>query len=136
MRYGIWLSRGFLALIFLLNGFGVIDQARAAQELSARVPGAPVAMLIIAGRVLQIAAGTALLLGWHERIAALALAAFLVPATLTAHDFWAHPGPEYQAQLGNFAKNVAMLGGLLLVACREPGNHRGEAEWDREEETR
>jgi putative oxidoreductase len=118
MEYGVWLGRGCLALIFLLNGFGVIDQARAAQELSARIPAALVPLMMAAGRALQIAAGTALLLGWHERIAALALAAFLIPATLTAHDFWAYRGPAFQAQLANFTKNIAMLGGLIFVACR------------------
>jgi len=71
MHYGVWLSRGFLALIFRLNGFGVIDQARAAHELSARVPDALVPVLMAAGRALQVVAGTALLLGWHERLAAL-----------------------------------------------------------------
>ena len=30
------------------------------------------------------------------------LAAFLIPATLTAHDFWAYHGPEPQGQLVNF----------------------------------
>jgi len=116
MEYGVWLSRFFLALIFLLNGLGVIDQARGAQELAGHgVPMSLVPLLMIGGRILQVVAGVALLFGIRERLAALALAAFLIPATLAAHDFWAYRGPELQAQLVNFSKNVAMLGGLLLV---------------------
>lgn len=93
MRYGEWIGRGALAAIFLLNGLGVVDQSRAAQELVAHgAPAALVPILIMGGRALQIVAGTALVIGWHERIAALCLAIFLVPATLTAHDFWVYRG--------------------------------------------
>ena len=49
-------------------------------------PAALVPTLIVAGRVLQLVAGIALVIGWHERLAALLLALFLIPATLTAHD--------------------------------------------------
>jgi uncharacterized membrane protein YphA (DoxX/SURF4 family) len=36
----------------------------------------------------------ALVVGWHERVAALLLAGILIPATLTAHNFWAYHGIE------------------------------------------
>jgi putative oxidoreductase len=119
MRYGESIARGALALIFLLNGLGVVDQTRAAHELLAHgAPAALVPFLMTGGRVLQVVAGAALVVGWHERVAALLLAFFLVPATLTAHDFWAYRGPELQGQLVNFLKNLAMLGGLCFVAFR------------------
>jgi putative oxidoreductase len=119
MRHGEWIGRVGLALIFLCNALGVVDQTRAAHELAAH--GAPVALvptLIMAGRALQLVAGIALVIGWHERLAALCLALFLIPATLAAHDFWAYHGPELQGQLANFLKNVAMFGGLIFVAFR------------------
>jgi putative oxidoreductase len=119
MRYGVWLSRFCLALIFLLNGFGVIDQTRATQELAAHgAPARLLPLLVVGGRILQVIAGTALLFGVKERLAALALAAFLVPASVMAHDFWAYHGAEFQGQLVNFTKNLAMLGGLLFVVFR------------------
>jgi putative oxidoreductase len=72
MQYGEWIGRIALALIFLFNGFGIVDQSRAAQELAAHgTSTALVPLLIIAGRVLQIAAGIALVVGWHERVAAI-----------------------------------------------------------------
>jgi len=119
MRYGEWIGRIALAAIFLLNGLGIVDQSRPAQELAAHgTPVALVPLLIIAGRVVQTAAGIALAVGWYERVAALCLAAFLVPATLAAHDFWAYRGAEQQGQLVNFLKNLAMFGGLCFVAFR------------------
>jgi len=62
-----------------------------------------------AQRALQLVAGIALVIGWHERIAALLLALFLIPATLTAHDFWASPGPQFQGQLVNFRPMLRRL---------------------------
>jgi len=121
MQYGQWIGRTALALVFLFNALGIVDQTRPAQELAAHgTPAALVPTLIMAGRALQLVAGIALVIGWHERIAALLLALFLIPATLTAHAFWASPGPEFQGQLVNFLKNLAMFGGLWFVAFRLP----------------
>src|SRR2546427_12035008 len=115
MKYGVWLSRFFLALIFLLNGFGVIAQARGAQELAGHgVPMSLVPILMLGGRILQVVAGVALLFGIRERLSALALEAFVIPATLAAHGFCAYRCPELQTQVVYFSKNVAMSGGLLL----------------------
>jgi putative oxidoreductase len=119
-RYGLPVSRALIALIFLLNGFGVIDQSRAAQEMVEH--GAPqqlAQLLVMAGRIAQILAGLALLVGFRERWAASILFLFLVPATLIAHNFWASSGAQFQAQLVNFSKNLAILGGLLYIVCRE-----------------
>ena len=123
MRYGEWIGRVTLALIFHCNAVRVVDQTRAASELAAHgAPAALVPTLMMAGRALQLVAGIALVIGWHERLAALFLALFLVPATLAAHDFWAYHGPELQGQLANFLKNVAMFGGLIFVSFRSgPG---------------
>jgi len=121
MRYGQWIGRAALALIFLFNALGLVDQTRAASELASHgAPAALVPTLMIAGRALQLVAGIALVIGWHERLAALLLALFLIPATLTAHDFWAYHGPELQGQLVNFLKNVAIVGGLCFVAFHLP----------------
>jgi putative oxidoreductase len=128
MRYGEWIGRVTLALIFLCNALGVVDQTRAANELAAHgAPAALVPTLIMAGRALQLVVGIALVIGWHERLAALLLALFLIPATLAAHDFWAYHGPELQGQLANFLNNVAMFGGLIFVTFRlGPGSPRSQ----------
>ena len=52
-------------------------------------------------------------------MAAVALIAFLVAATFVGHAFWlaAAGTPVFVGQLINFLKNLAMMGGLLFVAC-------------------
>lgn len=62
-----------------------------------------------------------LIVGWKTRLAAWMLAAFVVVATLLAHRFWAVDPAQYVNQLNHFLKNLAVLGGLLLVAAHGPG---------------
>ena len=117
-----WIGLALLSLIFLANALGVVDQSRAVHELAeaeASLPGwlAPSpAVMVGLGRLLQLAAVPALFFTATRPFAALALAGFLVPATLTAHAFWRAPPAERGAQLANFLKNVAMIGGLLVAA--------------------
>jgi putative oxidoreductase len=75
-----------IALVFLLNAFGIIDQSRPLHEMVARgVPEFIALFAVWGGRMLQLIAGLALMFGFQQRMAALALAGFLVPATLVAH---------------------------------------------------
>ena len=70
----------------------------------------------MAGRLVEILAGAGLVFGLYPEICALALIAFMIPATLMAHSFWLESGKLFQLQLVNFLKNLAMIGGLLFIA--------------------
>jgi uncharacterized membrane protein YphA (DoxX/SURF4 family) len=53
-----------------------------------------------------------------ERVAPVALAATLVPTTLAAHRFWEADDAEERMQKRiRFAKNLSIMGGLLLSAA-------------------
>jgi putative oxidoreductase len=56
--------------------------------------------------------------GFQTRLGAWLLVSSLVPVTLMMHNFWAALDPA-TAQVGKamFMKNVAMLGGALLINC-------------------
>lgn len=43
------------------------------------------------------------------------LIVFTILATFFFHNFWAVPPEQFQMQLIQFLKNVAIIGGLLLV---------------------
>jgi putative oxidoreductase len=117
--YTTLISRVLMAAVFLLNGFGIIDQGIPARELAAEgVPAGLVPLLMLSGRSLEIVAGFALALGVYPRLAALALFVFLVPATFVSHSFWLAAGsPSFQGQLINFFKNAGIWGGLLFIAA-------------------
>jgi putative oxidoreductase len=57
------------------------------------------------------------LLGYHAKIGAWLIVVFLVPVTLTMHNFWTITDPAIrQTQLVMFLNNVSMLGGALLIS--------------------
>ena len=64
----------------------------------------------------QVGAGLALAAGVFPRLAALTLAGSLVPTTVAGHRFWEEEDEAARKQqLGQFLKNAAMLGGLLMI---------------------
>jgi putative oxidoreductase len=102
------------AAIFLAGSLGHFS--RATIEPAAH-RGVPFASLVVpASGALALLGGLSVLVGYRTRVGAAMLALFLVPVTVTMHAFWAVPDPQ-MAQLRSvmFFKNVAMLGGALLM---------------------
>ncbi len=122
-------ARILMSAVFILNGFGIIDQTIPAKELIERgAPATIVPLVMLAGRLLEVVAGLGLAIGIFPRWCALALFAFLVPATFVSHSFWLSAGTSmFQGQLINFSKNVAIWGGLLFIAAtpNQPTLFRG-----------
>jgi putative oxidoreductase len=118
-QYAIVLARFLIALVFLLNGLGVIDQKIPAHEMMERgVPAGMVPLAMFAGRSLEIVAGFGLALGIYPHWSALARFVFLLPATFVSHSFWLAAGTSaFQGQLINFCKNTAIWGGLIFIAA-------------------
>ncbi len=120
--YGMAASRILISMVFILNALGIIDQTIPAKEMIER--GAPprlVPLLMFAGRSVELVAGIGLAFGILSRLSALALFAFIVPATFVSHSFWLDAGtPRFMSQLINFSKNVAIWGGLLFIGSN-PG---------------
>ena len=65
--------------------------------------------------------GFTLILGIATRYAAPLCALFLIVATALAHRYWEYPPAQMQAQYTNFLKNLAILGGALLLFLTGPG---------------
>ena len=73
-------------------------------------------MWIVLGAILlKLLGALMLILGWHLRLGAVFLLVFLVPTTIIMHDFWHLAGSEGLLQTIMFLKNLAIVGGLLLV---------------------
>ena len=74
-------------------------------------------LLVQANAAVMVGGGAMLAFGRVPRLAALALAASLVPTTAAAHRYWTVEDPAARAQQKiHFWKNVSLLGGLLFVA--------------------
>ena len=113
-------GRLLLSAIFLISGFGKITAFSAMAGMMASKLPAPKLMLALA-IVAEIGGGLSLLLGLLSRLGALGLFVYLIPTTLLFHNFWAADAAHHQEQLINFLKNLAIMGGLLMVIAHGAG---------------
>ena len=67
--------------------------------------------------VVEILGGLALVFGFGTRIAALVLAFFTLVASFYFHAYWAVPADQQMVMQLLFFKNVAVVGGLLVLAA-------------------
>jgi putative oxidoreductase len=122
-KAGVRIARVLIAIVFLLNALGIIDQLRPVQEMITHdIPITVAPLMAWSGRIVELVGGIALAFGFRQRLAALALAAFMVPATRVAHPFWMYFGtPELQVRLINAYTNLAIIGGLVFIASTADG---------------
>jgi putative oxidoreductase len=114
-------SRVCLAGVFLVFGIRKLMAVGGTAGYFAKL-GLPAADLLVwAVIAVEIIGAILLIIGWQTRLAAWLLAAFVVGATLIAHRYWEFEGAQYVPQLTNFMKNLAIVGGLLMVAACGPG---------------
>ena len=85
--------------------------------------GIPAPTLALAATiVIEIVGGIALLVGFKTRLVAIIMALFTLAAAVTGHAFWAAPADAaFIAQL-LFFKNIAVMGGLLVLASAGAGS--------------
>ncbi|MFM2034385.1 MAG: hypothetical protein RJA32_1020 [Pseudomonadota bacterium] len=66
---------------------------------------------------IEILGGLALILGYKTRIAAVVLALFTIGASIIGHAYWAAPADQAFVAKLLFYKNMAIVGGLLILAA-------------------
>ena len=119
-------GRILFALIFLVSGFNHFSPATIAYADSQGVPMAAISVPFFG--VIAIVGAVSIMVGYPGRIGALLIIVFLVPVTVFMHRFWSVSDPTmYQMQFINFMKNLALLGGaiMLLVRGTDPGAFKG-----------
>jgi putative oxidoreductase len=114
-------GRILLALMFVWAGIGKITgyDGTAGWMASAGVP--MVGVLLPLTILVELGGGFALIVGWKARWAALALAVFTIVASLIFHNYWTMTGAAVMTNMLFFYKNVAAIGGMLMVFAFGPG---------------
>ena len=114
-------GRVLLAALFVWSGAGKIPGfAGTAGYIASQ--GLPMPQVLAALAIFaELGGGLALLVGFNTRWAALMLAVFLAVITPIFHKFWGIPAAEASMQMINFSKNLAILGGMLVVFAFGPG---------------
>ncbi|MBV9355909.1 MAG: DoxX family protein [Chloroflexi bacterium] len=119
-------TRLLVAWVFLDAGVDVLRKPEPRAEtaghlfdaLQGTVPGMPEDRLLLvrANAGVQVVAGALLALGVNPRITAATLALSLIPTTIGGHAFWREDDAARKRQSRvHFNKNLAILGGLLLI---------------------
>ena len=115
------LGRLFLALLFVVSGIGKIAGYAGTAALMAS-KGLPLVEILLPLTILvELGGGLMLAIGWKTRWAAAVLFLFLIPTTLIFHQFWGIDPKMVQMQKVNFLKNVAIMGGMLMVLAMGAG---------------
>lgn len=131
-------ARPLLSSMFVLGGVNALQHtdalAKRAKPLIDRylprvreaLPQVPIPSdpktLVRMNAGVQIASGLAFATGRAPRASASLLAASLVPTTMAGHRFWAEADPaQRSAQRLQFAKNMSVMGGLLLASVDTEG---------------
>jgi putative oxidoreductase len=114
-HYVVLAGRLLFAAIFLVAPLGHFTPSMIGYAAQQGVPAA--GLLVPASGLLALAGALSVAFGYRARIGAWLIVAFLVPVTITMHNFWVVSDPMmYQMQFAMFMKNVSMLGAALLLA--------------------
>jgi putative oxidoreductase len=117
-------ARVLMAVIFLVAGVRKLMTYGATLGYFAKL-GIPLADVVLPLTIaLEIGGGLLLIAGWRVQWVAGALALFTLATAFAAHAFWAADAAQFNAQLNNFLKNVAMVGGFLLLIVQAGAGER------------
>ncbi len=61
--------------------------------------------------------------GYRIRFGAILLLLFWIPMTLIIHPFWRFQGAAYHSELQIFMANLAITGGLFIIAVHKSGRY-------------
>jgi putative oxidoreductase len=114
-------GRILLALMFVMSGFGKLGNvAGTAGYIASGGLPFPSLLAVLVG-LLELFGGLALAAGFKARWAALALGVFTVLASVLFHQFWAVAPEQQMVQQLMFMKNLAIAGGMFIVAALGAG---------------
>lgn len=117
------LGRVLLAAVFVYSGLGKLTgfQGAVGYIASAGLPMPQV--LAVASIIVEFIGGLALLIGFRARWAALVFVLFIIVITPIFHNFWSGAAAGAMNQQINFTKNIAIIGGMLMVMAFGPGRY-------------
>lgn len=115
------LGRLLISYIYLTSGLAkVVDwRGNVAYMDRHHLPMIPVLLAIAA--FIEIVGGLCLVTGYQARWAAFVMFGYTVVLTLLLHNYWAYTADAAGMQETHFRKNLAIMGGLLMVVFGGPG---------------
>ena len=120
------IGRLALVAIFVMSGVGkLMGLSGTAGYIASKGLPAPMVLAVLAG-VAEVLLGLAIAIGLKTRLSAYALAAFTLAATVLFHDFWTMEGAARMQNMISAQKNLAIIGGLLVLAAVGAGRYSAD----------
>jgi putative oxidoreductase len=108
-------ARVLMSLLFLISGVRKL-LTWGATIAYFKALGVPLADVVVPLTILlEIGGAVALIFGWRIRYVAIVMAVYTFATAFVAHRFWQVDAAQFNGQLNNFFKNMAMVGGFLLL---------------------
>jgi putative oxidoreductase len=118
MKYIPLIGRTLFSLIFICSGImgHMIGLSGTAAYAASKGLPMPTVLVLVSG-IIALLGGVSILLGYKAKLGALLIVVFLVPVTFIMHSFWTETDPmASQIGMAMFMKNIALIGGALLIA--------------------
>jgi putative oxidoreductase len=118
------IGRIFLSAIFIFEAVDTLlyeDKTR--QTMSLYGLDWNQEFLINGAVALLVLGGLMVLFGYRTRLGVALLLLYWAPVTFLVHDFWNFPKEELRMQSILFMKNIAIIGGLLMLAGKGSGRY-------------
>ncbi|MFZ4634920.1 MAG: DoxX family protein [Saprospiraceae bacterium] len=118
------IGRIFLAAIFIFEAFDTALYMDKTKETMAQYgltwhPD----LMVYATTIFLIVGGVLVLIGYRTTLGVVLLLIYWVPITFIIHDFWNEPKEHLRLQSILFMKNIAITGGLLMLAGKGSGRY-------------
>src|SRR5713101_2622043 len=135
------ISRVLLSAVFIVYGYLAFSDINAWLNFNQAALNRSMAM--VAGgaapptwfgyliATIQLVGGLAILVGFRTRWVAYAFVAYLILVDFFAHNFWGMQGAARGANMAHFYKNLAIMGGFLLLALQGAGRYSADGQMPR-----
>jgi putative oxidoreductase len=114
-------GRILLSLVFIMGGVGKITGFSYEEGMVAAKHFPLPAVALGIALVIELVGGLAILTGLFARFTAWIVFLYMIPTTFMFHNFWAMQGADRIDAMIHFQKNIAIMGGLLLLAALGAG---------------
>lgn len=116
------LGRALISVIFFFEAYDSIRYFNLVKETMTEYNITWRQDLLLTGAITVLILGaTLILIGYRPALGVLLLLMYWVPVTFLVHSFWNAPPDELRGASISFMKNIAIIGGLLIVYVNGAG---------------
>ena len=118
------LARIFLSLIFFWEAFDSVKYFKSTKISMTEYGVTWRQDLLLSGAIFfMVFGGVLILTGYRSKLGAALLLLFYIPATFIIYSFWNDPEELYRINSIQFMKNLAIIGGLMMVMVNGAGKY-------------